>query len=83
VRAIEFPSCQNCSSAAAYLLKRPFYRSSSTTNKSRGGKVRNIYKKVKKNVHKTLSPGSVDKSVNNIILPLKFGALLHFNHVFA
>ena len=31
----------------------------------------NIYKKVKDNIHKTLSPTSVDKSVNKIALPSK------------
>ena len=43
----------------------------------------NYKKKVKKNVYKNLSPASVDKCVNNIILPLKFGALLYLKHVFA
>ena len=31
--------------------------------------MRNIYRKVKKNIHKTLSPVSVDKSVHKIALP--------------
>jgi hypothetical protein len=34
--------------------------------------VRNIYRKVKKIVHKTLSPASVDKSVHKIALRSKF-----------
>ena len=41
------------------------------------------YKKVKKNMYKVLSPASVDKSLNNIILPLKIGAFLHLKHIFA
>jgi hypothetical protein len=38
--------------------------------------LRNIYKKVKKNIHKTLSPASVDKSVHKIALPSKYA---HFS----
>jgi hypothetical protein len=34
--------------------------------------VRNIYRKVKKNMHKPLSPAFVDKSVNNVALPLQY-----------
>jgi len=34
--------------------------------------VRNIYRKVKKNIHNTLSPASVDKPVHNIARPSKF-----------
>jgi hypothetical protein len=40
-------------------------------------------KKVKKNVHKTLSPASVDKSVNKVALPPKYHAFLHLPDVFA
>jgi hypothetical protein len=45
--------------------------------------VRDIYKKVKKNIHKTLSPASVDKSVHKITLPSKFRTFLHCHKVFA
>jgi hypothetical protein len=45
--------------------------------------VRDIYKKVKRNIHKTLSPASVDKSVHKIILPSKFLTFLPRQTVFA
>jgi hypothetical protein len=38
--------------------------------------VRNISRKVKKNIHKTLSPASGDKSVHKIALPSKFRTFL-------
>ena len=34
--------------------------------------MRNIFRKVKKNIHEILSPASVDKSVNNVALPLQY-----------
>jgi hypothetical protein len=40
-------------------------------------------KKVKKNVHKTLSPASVDKSVNKVALPPKYYAFIYLKDVFA
>ena len=40
-------------------------------------------KKVKENVHKTLSPASVDKSVNKVALPPKYYPFLHLQDVFA
>jgi len=39
--------------------------------------VRNIYRKVKKNIHKTLSPVSVDKPVHKIAIPSQFNPFLH------
>ena len=45
--------------------------------------MRNIYRKVKKNVHKTLSPASVDKSVHKIALPSKYRTFLYLQDVFA
>jgi hypothetical protein len=48
-----------------------------------GGEGRNINKKVKKNVHKTLSPASVDKSVNKVSPPSKCRAFRYLEHVFA
>jgi len=48
-----------------------------------GGEERNIDKKVKRNVRNTLSPTSVDKSVNKVSLPSKCRALLYQEHVFA
>jgi hypothetical protein len=42
-----------------------------------------MYKKIKKNIHKTPSPASVDKSVNKIILAPKYGAFLYPQDVFA
>jgi hypothetical protein len=38
---------------------------------------------MKKNMYKNVSPASVDKSVHNVTLPLKFGALLYLKHVIA
>jgi hypothetical protein len=40
-------------------------------------------RKVKDNIHKTLSPASVDKSVNKIILVPKYGACLYPQDVVA
>ena len=40
-------------------------------NTVRGRKVRNIIRKIKKNIHKILSPASGDKSVDKIALPSK------------
>ena len=34
-----------------------------------GRKVRNIFRKIKKNIHEILSPASGDKSVHKIVLP--------------
>jgi hypothetical protein len=48
-----------------------------------GGEERNINKKVKKNVHRSLSPTSVDKSVNKVSLPSNCCAFLYLQHVFA
>ena len=45
--------------------------------------MKNIYKKVKKNLHKILSPASVDKSVHKIALPSKYRTFLHRQNVFA
>ena len=45
--------------------------------------MRNMYRKVKKNIHKTLSPASVDKSVHKIALPSKFRTFLPHQMVFA
>jgi hypothetical protein len=42
-----------------------------------------MYRKVKKNVHKTLSPASVDKSVNKVAPPPKYRAFLNLQDVFA
>jgi hypothetical protein len=42
-----------------------------------------MYRKVKKNIHKTLSPASVEKSVHKIALPSKFRTFLHPQKVFA
>ncbi len=36
-----------------------------------------LYKKIKENVRKTLSPASVDKSVDKITLPAKYCAFLY------
>jgi hypothetical protein len=46
-------------------------------NASRVRKVRNISRKIKKNIYKTLSPASGDKSVHKIVLPSKIGIFLH------
>ena len=45
--------------------------------------MRNLYKKIKKHSHKTLSPASVDKSVHKIAFPSKFRTFLHGQTVFA
>jgi hypothetical protein len=45
--------------------------------------VRNIYRKVKKNIHNTLSPASVDKSVHKIALPTKYSIFLYLQEVYA
>jgi hypothetical protein len=42
-----------------------------------------MYRKVKKNVHKTLSPASVDKSVHKVAPPPKYRAFLNLQDVFA
>jgi hypothetical protein len=42
-----------------------------------------MHRKVKKNIHKTLSPASVDKSVHKVSLPAKYGAFLCLQDVFA
>jgi hypothetical protein len=42
-----------------------------------------MYRKVKKNIHNTLSPASVDKSVHKVALPPKYGAFLYLQDVFA
>src|SRR4029077_12386584 len=57
--------------------KRPLNRFPQSADKSRGGKVRNMYRKVKNNIRKTLSPASVDKSVNKVALPSKYLAFLY------
>jgi len=43
----------------------------------------NIFRKIKKNVHKTISPASVDKSVHKITLPATYRAFLHIEEVIA
>ena len=45
--------------------------------------MRTNYRKVKKNVHKTLSPASVDKSVHKITVPSKYRTFLYLQDVFA
>jgi hypothetical protein len=45
--------------------------------------VRTISRKVKKNVHKTLSPASVDKSVHRIALPSIYRTFLLLQTVVA
>jgi len=45
--------------------------------------IRNIYKKVKKNIHKILSPASVDKSVHKIASPSKYRTFLCDQTLFA
>jgi hypothetical protein len=45
--------------------------------------VENFFTKVKENVHETLSPASVDKSVHKINLPAKYCAFIYPRHVFA
>ncbi len=39
--------------------------------------MRNIFRKIKKNSHKSLSQASVDKSVNKIALPPKYRAFCY------
>ena len=51
-------------------------------HKSRG-KVRNIFRKIKKYIRKSLSPASVDKSVNKVAPPPKYRAFLNLQDVFA
>ena len=41
--------------------------------------MRNICRKVKKNIHEPLSPVSVDKSVHKVVLPLQFLEFLYPN----
>jgi hypothetical protein len=60
-------------------LQVPFNRSSQCTGKNQGGAERNIYNKVKRNFHKTLSPASVYK----IALPSKSRTFLRYQTVFA
>ncbi len=45
--------------------------------------VENLDTKVKGNVHETLSPTSVDKSVHKIPLPTKYCSFIYPRHVFA
>jgi len=45
--------------------------------------MKNNYIKVKENIHKTLSPASVDKSVHKIALPSKYCTFLPLQKVFA
>ena len=45
--------------------------------------VRNMYRKVKKHIHNTLSPASGDKSVHKITLPSKYRTFLPHQMVFA
>jgi hypothetical protein len=59
------------------LLKGPFDYSPQSTDNIRGGKVRKIFRKIKKFIHKSLSPASVDNSVSKIPLPLKNRTFLH------
>ncbi len=58
-------------------------RSSQSKDTSRKGEVRTISRKVKKFIHETLSPVSVDKPVHKIALPSKFSPFLHSYNVFA
>ena len=48
-----------------------------------GGEVRNIFRKIKKNIHNTLSPTSVDKPVHKIARPVKYRPFLYLQEVFA
>ena len=43
--------------------------------------MRNFYRKVKKNIHKTLSPDSVDKPVHKIAPPSKYSTFLDLQEV--
>ena len=45
--------------------------------------MKNIYKKVKRNSHKTPSTASVDKSVHKFAPPSKYRIFLHGKKVFA
>jgi len=45
--------------------------------------VSKIFTKSKINIHKSLSPASVDKSVHKIALPLHIRAFFHLYDVFA
>jgi hypothetical protein len=47
------------------------------------GEVKNIYIKIKENIHKTLSPASGDKSVHKIAFPSKYRTFLLLQKVFA
>jgi len=42
-----------------------------------------MYRKVKNNIRKTLSPASVDKSVHKIALPSKYRTFLYLQEVYA
>ena len=46
-----------------------------------GEAVRNIYRKIKKNIHKPLSPASVDKSVHKFAPPSKYSTFLYLHEV--
>lgn len=48
-----------------------------STNTSRGRKERNIFRKIKRNVRKFLSPASGDKSVHKFATPSKSRVFLH------
>jgi len=48
-----------------------------------GGAAINKFRKIKKNIHKTLSPASVDKSVHKIALPTKYITFLYLQEVYA
>ena len=48
-------------------------------NTSRGRNARNTFRKIKKNLHKILSPVSGDKSVHRVALPLQFLEFLYSN----
>ena len=43
--------------------------------------MRNIYRKVKKNIHKSSSPASGDKPVHKIALPSKYRTFLYLQEV--
>jgi len=48
-----------------------------------GGEARNVFRKIKKNIHKTLSPASVDKSVHKLALLSKYSTFLYLQEVIA
>jgi hypothetical protein len=48
-----------------------------------GGAVRNIFRKIKKNIRYALSPPSVDKFVHKIAAPATYGTFLHLKDVIA